>query len=573
MKKLLKYFKSYGKDCALAPFLKMCEACFELCVPLIVKLIIDVGIQEKDTGYIISMCLVLVALGLVGLVFSVVAQYFSARAAVGFSSSVKGALFEKFMHLSFTEVDKMGRSAMLNRISGDTQQLQTGVNLTLRLLLRSPFVVLGATVMAFTVDVETASVFIPVILALGVVVFGIMLIGISLYKKSQGKLDELLHAARENLMGVRVIRASLMEDRENDNFKNKSDDFIKKQKKSSGFSALLNPLTFVIINIGVIAMLYKGALSIQHSTLTQGEVVAIYSYISQILVELVKLANLIITITKALACASRISECMELDEERRDGMELDCKNGLSVKFENVCFKYHGDSGYAIENISFEAKAGQTVGIIGGTGSGKTALVNLIPAFYPVSEGRVTINGVDVSEYNPISLRNNMGIVMQKAELFSGSLRDNITLKTGSPLSHDEIISALDTAMAKEFVMERDGGIDFTIGQMGSGLSGGQKQRLSVARGIAGNPSLIILDDSSSALDYSTDSEMRRKIKELENNPTVFIVSQRASSVLHSDFIIVLDNGHAVGLGKHEELLDSCDVYREIYNSQMGKEGK
>lgn len=567
----MKYFKSYGKDCFLAPALKLCEACFELCVPLIVKLIIDVGIKEKDTGYIVSMCLVLVALGLVGLVFSVVAQYFSARAAVGFASALKSALFEKFTRLSFTEIDKMGRSAMLNRISGDTGQLQTGVNLTLRLLLRSPFVVLGATVMAFTVDVETASVFIPVILALAVVVFGIMLIGIALYKKSQGKLDELLHAARENLMGVRVIRASLMEKRENESFKTKSDSFIKRQKKSGGFSALLNPLTFVIINIGVIAMLYKGAIAIEHSTLTQGEVVAIYSYISQILVELVKLASLIITITKALACASRISECLELSEERRDGEKLDCKNGISVSFENVSFKYEGDSGYALSDITFEARSGQTIGIIGGTGSGKTALVNLIPAFYPASKGSVKINGRDVNEYDPVSLRSGMGIVMQKAELFSGSIRENISMKTVEGISDDEVMSALHTAMAEDFVMEKDGGLDFKIGQMGSGLSGGQKQRISVARGLAGDPRLIILDDSSSALDYSTDSEMRKRIKELEGDPVVFIVSQRASSVLHADFIIVLENGSAVGIGRHDELLKSCSVYREIYNSQMGRE--
>lgn len=571
MKNLFRFFKNYRKDCILAPALKLCEACFELCVPLIVKLIIDVGIKENDTGYIVTMCLVLVALGLVGLMFSVIAQYFSARAAVGFSSSVRFALFEKFMKVPFSEVDKMGRSAMINRISGDTQQMQTGVNLTLRLLLRSPFVVFGATVMAFTVDVETASVFLPVILALSIVVFGIMLIGISLYKKSQGKLDELLHATRENLMGVRVIRASRLEGRENKNFKEKSDSFIKRQKKSSGFSALLNPLTFVIINIGIIGMLYKGGIEIEHSNLTQGEVVAIYSYISQILVELVKLANLIITITKALACASRISECMELPEEKGGDMELNTQNGISVKFENVCFKYRGDSGYALENISFEAQAGQTIGIIGGTGSGKTTLVNLIPAFYDASEGRVLINGVDISNYSLSSLRNEMGIVMQKAELFAGSLRENITLKTGEVLTDDQLLSVLDTAMAKEFVTEREGGLDFTIGQMGSGLSGGQKQRLSVARGLAGKPSLVILDDSSSALDYSTDSEMRRKIKELDNNPTVFIVSQRASSVLHSDLIIVLDNGNAVGMGKHADLLESCRVYREIYNSQIGRE--
>ena len=565
MKKLLKYFKNYRMDCFIAPAFKLIEACFELCVPLIIRLIVDVGIENGDRKYIAVMSLVLVLLGLFGLMFSVTAQYFSARAAVGFSSAVKESLFAKFVNLPFSSVDKMGSSAMLNRILSDTQQLQTGVNLTLRLFLRSPFVVLGATVMAFTVDVKTASVFVPVILLLMVVVFGIMLIGISLYKKSQGKLDELLHATRENLMGVRVIRANRMEKREKESFDKKSDLFISRQKKSSGFSALLNPITLIIINLGIVVMLYRGGVLVDNGELTKGDVVAVYGYISQILVELVKLASLIITITKALACASRISACLDLPEEKKDGVDL-VGNIESIEFDDVWFKYQPEDGYALEGISFKVNAGQTVGIIGGTGSGKSTLVNLIPAFYTPDKGNVKINGIDAGEYSPLSLRKRMGIVLQKAELFSGSLKENLEMK-GGKLSAEEMSMVLDNAMAKDFVLQKDPSMDFMVGQMGSGLSGGQKQRLSVARGLAGKPSLVILDDSSSALDYKTDSEMRKRIKAIDNSPILMVVSQRVTSVMNSDLILVLDNGRLVGAGSHASLLNECSVYKEIYNSQ------
>ncbi len=564
MKKLLKYLKDYRRDCILAPFLKLLEASLELLVPLVVKAMIDGGIEEgRGKGYIFGMAMILVGFAFVGLLFSVTAQYFSARAATGFSAQVRSAIFRKFMNISFDDIDSAGTSVMLNRMTGDTAQLQTGVNLTLRLFLRSPFVVFGAAIMAFTVNTEVAMVFIPLIIILCAVVFSIMLLGVPLYKKAQGSLDRIMNSALENLSGARVIRANRLERAEREAYRKNSGELLKRQKRAAGFSSLLNPVTFVIINGGIITALIMGGERIDGGEMTKGDMVAIYGYLSQILVELIKMASLIITMTKSFASASRIEACLELPDEKGGNKVLSEENGISISFENVSFRYRKNSGDSLKNISFEAKSGESIGIIGGTGSGKTTLVNLAAGLYGASEGTVSINGENISEYTIPSLRQNIGYVMQKAEIFRGSVGDNLKMRSPEA-DRDEMEMALKCASAWDFVLEK-GGIDGMITE--GSLSGGQKQRLSIARALVGRPSIIIFDDSSSALDYATDLKVRTAVKELPWNPLVFTVSQRTSSVMDCDRIIVLDRGCAVGIGTHEELLNNCGVYREIYESQ------
>lgn len=562
MKKLLPFLKGYRRDCVLAPFLKLCEASLELLVPLVVQAMIDTGIEGRaGNGYIVKMSLLLVGFALVGLGFSVTAQYFSARAATGFSSRVRWAIFDKFMNLSFADIDTTGRHAMLSRMTGDTAQLQTGVNLTLRLFLRSPFVVFGAAIMAFTVNTEVASVFIPVIIVLCVVVFGIMLYGVPLYKKAQGRLDKILSATLENLSGARVIRAFGLEEKQRQDYKRESEELLKRQKIAAGFSSLLSPVTFVVINIGIVAALIIGGEKIHRGQMTTGEMVAIYGYLSQILVELIKMANLIITMTKSFAAASRIEACLEKPDEKLGEAVIEKGTPVSIKFDDVSFCYRGNKGDSLENISFMAGAGEHIGIIGGTGSGKTTLVNLASGMYK-SKG-VYLNSRPIGEYTIESLRKSIGYVMQKAEIFRGSVRDNLKMRCVNA-SDEELTEALKTASAYDFVEEK-GGLDAPITQ--GSLSGGQKQRLSIARAIVGKPSLIIFDDSSSALDYATDAKVRGAIRALEWNPTVLTVSQRTSSVMDCDRIIVLDKGRCVGIGTHNDLLATCAVYKEIYDSQ------
>lgn len=562
MKKLLPYLKYHIKDCIFAPFLKLCEASLELLVPLVVKAMIDGGINgEKGNAYIVKMALILVAFALVGLLFSVTAQYFSARAATGFSSRVRRAIFDKFMNMSFSDIDSTGRTAMLNRMTNDTNQLQTGLNLTLRLFLRSPFVVFGAAIMAFTVNSEVAMVFIPLIVVLCIVVFGIMLWGVPLYKKAQAKLDKILNTTLENLSGARVIRANRLEKDEVESYSKESAELLHRQKIAAGFSSLLNPITFVIINAGIIVALVLGNEKISHGEMTTGDMVAIYGFLSQILVELVKMASLIITMTKAFASASRIEACLEKPDEKLGDIELDKRGEHTVEFKNVSFRYEKNSGDSLEGLSFKAEPSEHIGVIGSTGSGKTTLVNLVAGLYK-ADG-VFIGERDICEYTVSSLRRGIGYVMQKAEIFRGSIRDNLKLRDASA-GDDELIEALKIADAYDFVMQK-GGLDCEI--TAGSLSGGQKQRLSIARALVGRPSIIIFDDSSSALDYATDSKIRGNIKALNWKPTVFTVSQRTSSVMDCDKIIVLDGGGVAGIGTHEELLQSSDVYREIYDSQ------
>ncbi len=562
MKKLLPYLKNYRRDCVLAPFLKLLEASLELLVPLVVQAMIDNGISGgAGRGYIVKMALVLAGFALVGLIFSVTAQYFSARAATGFSSRIRQAIFDKFMNMSFSDIDSTGRTAMLNRMTGDTAQLQTGVNLTLRLFLRSPFVVFGAAIMAFTVNAEVAMVFVPLIVILCVVVFGIMLYGVPLYKKAQAKLDKILSSTLENLSGARVIRANRLEEGERQAYQKESEELLHRQKIAAGFSSLLNPITFVIINLGIVAALLIGNEKITAGQMTTGEMVAIYGYLSQILVELIKMANLIITMTKAFASASRIEACLEKPDEKLGDAEIEKGTPLEVEFEGVSFRYGGNMGDSLENVSFKAKSGEHIGIIGSTGSGKTTLVNLVAGLYPARG--VMLGGRPIGDYTVKTLRENIGYVMQKAEIFRGSIRENLKIRDLGA-QDDELIRALKTAQAYDFVFEK-GGLDAPVSE--GALSGGQKQRLSIARALVGEPSVIIFDDSSSALDYATDASMRASVRALPWNPTVFTVSQRTSSVMDCDRIIVLEKGEAVGIGTHEELLVSCEVYKEIYDSQ------
>ena len=569
MKRLLKYLKSYKKECVLGPLFKMFEATLELIVPLVIAAIVDQGIGDGSTSFVIKASLFLLLLGAVGLAFSLTAQYFSARAAVGFVGKLRYALFEKVGTLSYSDIDELGTSTLITRMTQDASKVQNGLNLTLRLLLRSPFVVFGAMIMAFTVDVKSALSFALVIPLLSIVVFGIMLITMPLYKKAQKGTDKLLGRTRENLSGVRVIRAFGNEDEEIEAFKSENNILTAVQRRVGRISALMNPLTYILINIAILLLIHTGAMQVSRGELTQGQVVALYNYMSQILVELIKLANLIISITKALASASRIADVLDIvPTENMGTLTIGKDTEVAVEFKNAALTYRGSGEPSLEDISFIARKGDTVGIIGGTGSGKSSLVNMIPAFYKATDGEVLVNGVEVSEYTPEALRSLVGIVPQSAALVSGTIRDN--MRWGNENATDEeILEAIKTAQAGDIVKAK-GGLDAKIEQGGRNLSGGQKQRLTIARALVKKPEILILDDSASALDYATDASLRRAIRELDGKTTVFIVSQRASSIMHADKIIVLDDGRAVGVGTHQELIDSCPIYREIYETQFGE---
>lgn len=572
MKSLLIYLKDYKKESILGPLFKLLEASFELIVPLVVASMIDVGIAQSDKGYVIKMCLIMAALGLTGLISSVTAQYFAAKAAVGFATKLRHALFAHIESLSFTNMDKEGTSTLITRMTSDINQVQSGVNLVLRLFLRSPFIVFGAMIMAFTVDVKAALIFVVVIPLLSVVVFGIMLASIPLFDKVQRNLDQVLGTTRENLTGVRVIRAFGKEDHEIERFDGQTDALRKIQMTAARISALMNPFTYVIINGGLIVLIYTGAVRVEMGILTQGQVVALVNYMSQILVELVKLANLIITVTKAVACGNRVQSIFTIPagpESRETERKVQPGEKGTVDFEGVSMKYHEGGEEALTDITFHAKKGDTIGVIGGTGSGKTTLVHLIPRFYDIEAGSVRVDGVDVRDYDLTELRDKIGIVMQKAVLFQGSIRENL-LWGNENASDEELWQALKISQAEEFVLQKEGGLDAPIEQEGRNLSGGQKQRLSIARALVKKPEILILDDSASALDYATDAKLRKAIKEMPGETTVFIVSQRASSLMHADLIIVLDDGCVAAMGKHEQLLENCEVYQEIYYSQFEK---
>ena len=584
MKSLLIYLKNYKKESVLAPLFKMLEASFELLVPLVMAAVIDVGIAQEDRPYIIRMCFVLIALGLIGLVCSITAQYFSAKAASGFGTGVRHALFEHIQKLTFTEMDEIGSSTLITRLTSDINQTQSGVNLVLRLFLRSPFIVFGAMIMAFTVDVKAALVFVVVIPVLSVIVFGIMLVTMPLYRKVQSHLDSVLLTTRENLAGVRVLRAFNKEQEERQKFERENQTLTDAQKFVGRISGLMNPLTYVVVNGGIIALIYTGAVRVNIGDLTQGEVVALINYMSQILTELVKLANLIITVTKAVACGNRIGSVLNIQPDMEDGKRILSSEGFgtdtdgkidiqeipAVEFDHVSLAYKGAGGESLTDISFRAMRGQTIGIIGGTGSGKSSLVNLIPRFYDATGGQIRIFGNDIREYKIESLRSRIGVVLQKAVLFKGTIAEN--LRWGNEnATEEELEEALEISQAKEFVDRKPGRLEFRIEQGGRNLSGGQKQRLTIARALVRKPDILILDDSASALDFATDAALRRAIRSMKGNPTVFIVSQRASSVQYADQIIVLDDGAAAGIGTHDELLASCPAYQEIYYSQFPKE--
>lgn len=570
MKKLLVYLKAYKKETILAPLFKMLEASFELFVPLVIAAIIDTGIENKDVPYIVRMAVVLVVLAVVGLTCSLTAQYFSAKAAVGFAAKLKSALFAHIESLSFKEIDTLGTSTLITRMTSDINQVQSGVNLVLRLFLRSPFIVFGAMIMAFTIDVKAALIFVVAIPLLAVVVFGIMLISIPLFKKVQGALDMVLGITRQNLTGVRVIRAFNKEQSEIENFDEKNAVLTGLQKFVGKISALMNPVTFIIVNGAIAALIWTGAIRVDAGILTQGQVVALVNYMSQILVELVKLANLIITVTKAVACGNRIQSVFEIKPSMEEGStkySAQPKDGYAVEFKNVNLCYNDGADNSLTEIDFSVKKGETVGIIGGTGSGKSSLVGLIPRFYAATQGEVLVDGINVNEYSFDELRAHVGIVMQKAVLFKGTIREN--LKWGkNDATDEELWEAIDAAQAREFVETKEGRLDFEIAQGGKNLSGGQKQRLTIARALVRKPDILILDDSASALDYATDAKLRAAIAALPGNMTVFIVSQRTASIMHADKIIVLDDGQMAGMGTQKELLENCEVYKEIYNSQF-----
>ena len=566
MKKLLKYMKGYGRECFLGPLLKLLEAALELLVPYVIFDIINTGIVNDDRGYIVGKMFILIGMGLAGLLFSVAAQYFSAKAAVGFSSKVREVLFAYIMRLGYPEIDKTGKSTFITRLTSDINQVQTGINLTLRLFLRSPFIVFGAMICAFTIDKSSAMVFVGVIPVLALVVFSIMLSTIPLYRKVQQKLDVILSKTRENLSGVRMLRALCKEDEEISEFGEKNNELNHAQKFVGKISALMNPLTYVIINAAIVVLIYTGALRVNEGILTQAAIIALYNYMSQILVELIKLANLIITITKAVACGNRVAAVLETEPSMTVQPETFGDDRHTVEFRDVSFRYSSGGENALSDIDFTADPGQTIGIIGGTGSGKTTLVNLICRFYDATGGEVLVDGKNVKSYDFPTLRNKVGIVPQGSSLFRGDVRSNIKFGNENA-GDDEIWAALEAAQAKGFVSEKPGQLDFEIEQGGKNLSGGQRQRLTVARALVRRPEILILDDSSSALDYATDLALRHAIKNLDYKPVIFIVSQRASTLRGSDKIIVLDEGKAVGMGTHDGLYDSCPVYREICDSQ------
>ncbi len=576
MKKLLVYLRDYKKESVLAPLFKMLEASFELLVPLVMAQIIDTGIAQRDKGMILRMGGLMIALGFIGLVCSITAQYFAAKAAVGFSTGLKHALFGHIQKLSFSEMDTIGTSTLITRMTSDVNQVQSGVNLVLRLFLRSPFIVFGAMVMAFTIDVKAALVFVVTIPLLCIVVFGIMLISMPLYKKVQAGLDRILGITRENLTGVRVVRAFNKEEAETARFREGNESLTQMQMFVGKISALMNPVTYIIINGAVIVLIWTGALRVDAGYITQGEVVALVNYMSQILVELIKLANLIITVTKAFACANRIEAVFETqsslaapEKTASAGVAALNQNAAAVSFEHVCLTYKNAGAESLTDIHFQAKKGQTIGIIGGTGSGKSSVVNLIPRFYDVTKGRVLVDGMDVREYPLEELRGKIGTVMQKAVLFKGSIRENL-LWGKEDATEEEMWRALEISQSKEFVESKEGKLDAQIEQAGKNLSGGQRQRLTIARALIRKPEILILDDSASALDFATDAKLRKAIREMEGAPTVFIVSQRAASIRYADAILVLDDGETVGWGSHDELMANCAVYREIYDSQFKK---
>ncbi len=577
MKKILVYLKDYKVETIMAPLFKLLEASFELLVPLVVASIIDKGIADRDKTHIIYCVLIMAALGVIGLTCALVAQYFSAKAAVGYSCKLRRVVFDHIQSFSFTQIDEIGTSTLITRMTSDINQIQTGVNLVLRLLLRSPFVVFGAMIMAFTVDVMAAIIFVVIIPVLFVVVFAIMFVTIPLYKKVQKQLDGVLGKTRENLSGTRVIRAFNKQDDEIEEYNEKTEMLNKLQNKVGSISNLMNPITFILINGATIVLIYVGAIRVDGGILETGQVVALVNYMAQILVELIKLANLIVTVNKAMASGNRVAECLDITPERpNDGKksyESEKNNSeYIVEFNNVSLTYKNAGEKALENIDFKVKPGETIGIIGGTGSGKSSLVNMIPAFYKATEGNVLIDGKDVNEYTGEELNDKIAIVMQKAVLFKGTIRDNIRWGKNDA-TDEEINEALAASMAKDVVDKKEKGLDEIIEQGGKNLSGGQRQRLTIARALVKKPRILILDDSASALDYATDAALRRNLKNLSSNPTVFIVSQRTSSIKHADMIIVLDDGQVAGMGTHEELLNTCEVYREIYESQYRKAGE
>ena len=576
MRKLLIYLKDYKKESVLAPLFKMLEAIFELFVPLVMSAVIDVGIKNSDKPYIIRMCLVLVALGLIGLACSITAQYFAAKAACGFATKLRHSLFDHIQSLSFSEMDTIGTSTLITRMTSDINQVQNGVNMTLRLFLRSPFVVFGSMMMAFTISVKAALIFVIAIPLLSAVVFGIMYMSIPLYKNVQSNLDDVLRITHENLTGSRVIRAFHKEDNEIEQFENSNNSLSKLQIYVGKISALMNPITYTIINIAIVALIWTGAIQVNIGNISQGNVVALVNYMSQILVELVKLANLIVLINKAIACGNRVESVFEINssliEPEKPAVVSEKLPDTVVSFDHVSLKYKNSSQDSLTDITFDVKRGETIGIIGGTGSGKSSLVNMLPRFYDYTGGQLKIDGIDVKDYAVDDLRNKIGVVMQRAVLFKGTIREN--LKWGNPDASDaDLMEALETAQAAEVVQGKENGLDAEVAQGGKNFSGGQKQRLTIARALVRKPEILILDDSASALDYATDAALRKAIRDMKNSPTLFIVSQRAASILYADKIIVLDDGNVVGTGKHNELLENCPVYQEIYYSQFPKERK
>lgn len=573
MKSLWRYLKKYRKECVLAPLFKMLEASFELMVPLVMAAIIDTGIQNSDKGFIFRMCLILLALAAVGLVSSITAQYFSAKAATGFATGVRHALFAHLQKLSFSNMDALGTSTMITRLTSDVNQTQTGVNMTLRLFLRSPFVVFGAMLMAFTIDVRAALIFVAVIAALSLVVFGIMAINIPMMRGVQKALEHVLGATRENLTGARVIRAFCKEEAQYQEFEQKNRTLTTRQRRAGWISGLMNPITYLLVNFAIAWLIYTGALEVSVGVLKPGEVVALYNYMGQILVELIKLANLIVTMNKGLASWKRITDVLNIrpDMDSPEKPVPAIVNDEAVRFDHVSLQYNNAGAESLTDIDFTALRGQTIGVIGGTGSGKSSVVGLIPRFYDATSGAVYVDGVDVRDQDEATLRSKIGFVMQKAVLFHGTIRDN--LRWGKPDATDAELNEAIAAAQADDVVKAKGGLDAMIEQNGRNLSGGQRQRLTIARALVRKPEILVLDDSASALDQATDLNLRLAIRRLDYHPTVFIVSQRTASILAADQILVLDDGKAVGLGTHEALLESCPVYREIYESQYGGEAK
>lgn len=571
MSKLLKYLKKYKIESILAPFFKLIEVAFELTVPLIVSTIIDVGIENGDKVYIIKRCLLLGLLGILGLCSTLVAQYFSAKASVGFATDIRHALFKHIGKLSYSQLDSLGAPTLITRLTGDINQVQTGTNLTLRLVLRSPFVVFGAVIMAFTVDAKSSLVFVVAVPALAAVVFAIMLVCIPMYRKVQQKLDGLLSKTRENLLGTRVVRAFCKEEEEIADFDAKNSALTEMQTAVGRISAFMNPATFVLINLAIIALIYVGAIRVDSGAISRGAVVALYNYMSQILVELIKLANLIISVTKAIACGNRIQSVLDIEPATVPGSvtDGDKKCEYSVEFDGACLSYNG-SEESLHNIDLKIPRGSSIGVIGSTGSGKTSLVNLIPRFYDVTGGCVLVDGVDVRDYDTKALRSKIGVVSQKKALFAGTVRDNIRFGK-QDATDEEIWQALETAQAKQMIEDKSGQLDFVLEQEGKNLSGGQRQRMTIARALVRKPEVLILDDAASALDYATGAALNKALRNTDFAPTVITVSQRVAAIRNADTIVVLDEGEIVGMGTNDELLRSCEVYKEIFDSQLEKE--